>query len=132
MFHVLLVEDNPSDVMLIREGMRRSDIPADVVIADNGEDGLQRLLESRFDLVILDLNIPRLHGQAFLGQHFLLGRRFDQRVPPVHVFSGSENPKDKQSALALGATGYTVKPLDFEEYIEAVDGILRHMKTTAA
>lgn len=124
MLHALLIEDNPADVMLIREGMRRSHVPADVVIAYDGEEGLEWLLESRFDLVILDLNVPKLDGRAVLAQSFVLAERLKEGLPPVYVFSGSQDSSDRERSLALGAKEYIVKPSDFEEFVKAVQGIL--------
>jgi DNA-binding response OmpR family regulator len=119
MLHILLIEDNPSDVMLIREGMRRSPIPADVVIAYDGEEGLRLLTGSRFDLVILDLNIPKFHGHAILARCSEI-----QGLPPIYVLSGSDNPEDRKAALALGAKDYILKPREFEEFMQAVRAIL--------
>jgi two-component system, chemotaxis family, response regulator Rcp1 len=68
MVHVFLVEDNPSDVFMIREGMRKSPIPADVVIAYDGEEALELIGTFHFDLVILDLNVPKFDGYTILQQ----------------------------------------------------------------
>lgn len=126
MMHVLLVEDNPTDVLMIREAMRRSPIPADVLIAYDGERALQALTlqgRSRFDLIILDLNIPKMDGHQFLEAYPVA------HGPPVVVFSGSENPADKDRALALCAKDYVVKPPTFESFIRAVQGILQRWST---
>ena len=127
-FHALLIEDNPSDVMLIREAMRRAEMPFDVEIAYNGEEGL-KLLESagsNFDLVILDLNLPKFSGLAILEQYRV------QNGPPVVVFSGSSNPFHKEAALALGARDFVVKPSTYEGFIRAVRGILEKHAAHAA
>jgi len=116
MMHVLLVEDSPTDVFMIREAMRRSPIPADVVIAYDGERALQILTalgRSRFDLVILDLNLPKVDGYQILQAYPVADG------PPVVVFSGSDNPSDKERALGLCAKDYVVKPPAFEAFILA-------------
>ena len=119
-FHALLIEDNPSDVMLIREAMRRSEVPFDVEIAYDGEEGLKLLgiVGLNFDLVILDLNLPKFSGHAILERYRV------QNGPPVVIFSGSNNPQHKEAALALGAADYVVKPSTYEDFIRAVQGIL--------
>ena len=106
MVHVLLVEDSDADALLIREALRRSPIPADLVIAWDGEQASD-LLESAhsFNLIILDLNIPKVDG------HRLLNRLRRQDRLPVVVFSSSDGITDKEKALALGFTSYISKPI---------------------
>jgi DNA-binding response OmpR family regulator len=126
MMHVLLVEDSPTDVFMIREAMRRSPIPADVAIAYDGERALQVLTalgRSRFDLVILDLNLPKVDGYQILQAYPVADG------PPVVVFSGSESPSDKERAFELCAKDYVVKPAAFEAFILAVQGILQRWCT---
>jgi len=118
MLHVLLIEDSPPDVLLVREGVRRSPVPADLVVASDGEQGLDLLSRSRFDLVILDLNVPKVRG------HAVLDRRRLEAGPPVVVFTGSDNPTDREIALAFGAKDYVVKPREFIAFMQAVNGIL--------
>ena len=117
MVRVLLVEDNPADVFLIQEGIRSSSIPAQVAVANDVEQASRMMSESQFDLIILDLNLPRATG------HHLLREHTSSRAPVV-VFSGSENPADRGKALASGASDYVVKPRTFDEFIRAVQGIL--------
>ena len=121
MHHVLVVEDNPADMLLIREAIRISTVPADVIVAYDGAEAL-RLLEAsatRPDLVILDLNVPR-----FGGLEVLLRRPRDGE-PPVVVFTGSRNPDERQRALALGAKEHIVKPETWDEYVAAIHGVIK-------
>ena len=125
MLHLLLVEDNPADVLMIREAMRRSPIPADVVIAYDGAEGLRLLTEMKFDLVLLDLNLPKFSGHAILENYRVLSG------PPVVVFTGSQNQNDKALALMLGARDYVVKPSNYHAFISAVQDILEQASATA-
>jgi DNA-binding response OmpR family regulator len=118
MLHVLLVEDNPADVLLIREAMRTSPIAADVIIAYDGEQARNLLRQGRYDLIILDLNIPKFDGYRLLREYRLYSG------PPVVVFTGSQSPNDRNKALALGATDYFVKPANVGEFMSVVRGIL--------
>lgn len=127
MLHVLLIEDNPSDVMLIREAMRRSEVPADVEIVYSGDEAVKLMPFSAFDLVILDLNIPRFHGHAILARCFEV-----PGIPPIYVFSGSNDPQDRKAALALGAKDHIVKPRDFEQFMQAVRRMLEHSESACA
>ena len=120
MHHVLVVEDNPADMLLIREAIRSSTVSADVIVAYDGAEAL-RLLEAsatRPDLVILDLNVPRFGGLEVLQLRPRGGE------PPVVVFTGSRNPDERRRALALGAKEHIVKPETWDEYIAAIHGVI--------
>src|ERR1700730_15330247 len=120
MLHILLVEDNAADVMLVREALRTAPYPADVVIAYDGEQAMKFLFQLSFkpDFIILDLNIPKFDGFAVLERY----RSQDGR--PLVVFTSSENPSDKQRALELRARDYIIKPAGMRPFITAVHGIL--------
>jgi chemotaxis family two-component system response regulator Rcp1 len=112
--HLLLVEDSHADVLLIRESLRSCSVPVDVTVAEDGARALWLLsggLEP--DLVILDLNIPRISGLELLMQ-------YEQKDIPVVVFSSSENPDHRKQALELGARDYVHKPIDLEPFKRAV------------
>ena len=114
--HLLLVEDNPGDVLLIREALRQCSLPVDVTIAEDGARALQ-LLRAGFkaDLIILDLNMPRIDGYAVMEW---LGRI----STPIIVFTWSIEAAER--ALTLGATEVVRKPSDFSAFVEAVCGIV--------
>src|ERR1700680_2624718 len=118
--HILLVEDNAADVMLVREALRSCWITADVFIAYDGEQALKFLdeLELKPEFVLLDLNLPKFNGYAVLEKYRERGG------PPLVVFTSSEEKENKQRALALGARDYVVKPRSFQEFIGTVQGIV--------
>jgi two-component system response regulator len=120
MLHILLVEDNPPDVLMAREGIRKSSISADVTVAYDGEQAIRILTEQSFkpDFVILDLNLPKFSGFT------LLERYRTQDGPPVVVLSGSDRESDRQQALKLGAQEYVVKPLGFDAYVDTVTALV--------
>jgi two-component system, chemotaxis family, response regulator Rcp1 len=114
--HLLLVEDNPGDVLLIRESLRHCSLPVDVTIAENGTQALARLTEGfKADLIILDLNLPQLDGYALL-------ERLGVIDTPIVVFSWAT--EGTQRALDLGARDIVQKPSDFAEFVQAVCGIV--------
>lgn len=121
MLHLLLIEDNPADVMMVREALRGSDIPADVIIAYDGEQALKFLEEfrSKPDFIILDLSIPKGDG------HAILERSKSLSSPPIVVFTSSSNGEDRRRALANGASDYVIKPAGFNAFMSAVQGILQ-------
>jgi DNA-binding response OmpR family regulator len=119
MFDVLLVEDNPSDVLLIREAIQTCSVPTEVAIAYDGDQAMRVLDEHNPtpDLVILDLNLPRREGFEILG-------RITDGGPPMIVFTSSDGSEDRMRAIALGAMDYIVKPVTWDEYASAIRGAI--------
>jgi len=117
MVHILLVEDNPGDVLLVREAVRLSAVDADVLIAYDGEQA-ERFLLNDPSLIILDLNVPKFSGFQILERH-----RVQQRAPVV-VLTCSDNPADEKRALELGANEYVVKPARHDAFISSVRSMI--------
>lgn len=116
---VFLVEDNPADVLLVRVALAQIPSPPQLLVASDGEQALAMLNSPDFtpQLIILDLNMPRVDGQTVLQQN----RR---KNIPIVIFSSTQNKAEVQRALSLGAREYVQKPLGFEPYAQAVRGIL--------
>jgi CheY-like chemotaxis protein len=112
---VLLVEDNAGDELLIGQALAEYPRPVHMRIARDGEQALQILREPGFvpDLIILDLNIPRVSAYAVLASYL-------PPKTPVVVFSASQNEADRDRVLSLGAKDFVRKPLDLEDYKTAV------------
>src|SRR5712691_581629 len=102
---VLLVEDNTGDAMLIRHALYECPVPMRLHIARDGEQALLMLTNPhvQLDLIILDLNIPKITGIALL-------QRWQVGPTPVVVFSSSANPTEKERCLTLGAREFVSKP----------------------
>jgi CheY-like chemotaxis protein len=117
---VFLVEDNPADVLLVRVALSQVPFPLRLFVAKDGEQALKMLSSPEFhpQLIILDLNMPRMDGQTVLQQ-------YHQTKIPVVIFSSTQNKVEVQNALALGASEYVQKPIGFEPYANAVRGILK-------
>jgi CheY-like chemotaxis protein len=120
MLHLGLIEDNPGDVLLVREALRSCPIPADVTIAYDGAEGLRMLTqaERKFDFVILDLQLPKVNGLQIL-EHY---RR--EEGPPVFVFTSSDDKTICQRAIELGARECVTKPPGFNAFVKAVQDIV--------
>lgn len=116
---VFVVEDNPADVALIRVVLSGLQLPLAMLVARDGEEALKMLRSPGFhpQLIILDLNMPRVDGQIVLQQ-------YRQKNVPIVVFSSTENKTEVQRALALGAREYVQKPIGFQPYADAVKGIV--------
>ena len=122
---VLLVEDNAGDALLVGQALENSSTPVHLNIARDGDQALQILSEPDYkpDLIILDLNIPRISGYAVLASYE------GKKTTPVVVFSASQNDADVDRALSLGAREFVHKPLELDEYKSAVSGMVRKWTT---
>jgi CheY-like chemotaxis protein len=112
---VLLIEDSAGDALLTGQIVAESRVPIRLVIARDGAQALSMLADPGFQpaLIILDLNIPLISGHAVL-------ERNPRKEIPVVVFSVSDDQRDRQRALALGAREYVQKPMNLEAYKQAV------------
>jgi chemotaxis family two-component system response regulator Rcp1 len=113
---VLLVEDNPADVRLLREALADVSVAVELVVAGDGEEAV-RLMEAslaepqlRPDLVLLDLNLPRMTGAEVLAE--VKANPALRRIP-VLVLSGSGADHDVRNAYDLHANAYMRKPHDY-------------------
>ena len=127
--HILIVEDNATDVMIMREAFSSSKLNATLHVASNGEDAmkfLRRVSEHaaapRPDLILLDLNMPRKNGHEVLEE--LKSDKLLLRIPVV-VLTTSQAEDDVSRAYAAHANCYIRKPLDFESFEELMRGILQ-------
>lgn len=124
---ILLVEDNPADVRLVREALRHSDSPYALNVAPDGVEALAYLRgEGTYadrvppDLVLLDLNLPRKDGRQVLAE-----LKADERLAriPVVVLSTSQADEDVAKAYALHANCYVSKPVDLDEFIARMHSV---------
>jgi CheY-like chemotaxis protein len=120
---ILLVEDNRGDAQLASMAFREARIENHLTIAATGEEALELLREPTRrppDLVLLDLNLPKLSGRDVL-----VAIKEDTRLMhiPVIVLSASENEQDIARSYDLHATAYIVKPLTLEKFRDVVSTI---------
>ena len=126
---VLLVEDNPGDVALILDGLGHIEPPPEHQAARDGAEALallRRVAQGTHgpmpDLVLLDLNLPKIDGLEVLREIRKLPGL--ERLPVV-VFTGSENPLDAASVYEAGANCFVTKPAGVDEYRRCLDSIVR-------
>jgi CheY-like chemotaxis protein len=117
---VLLVEDNAGDALLVDQALKDCPIPVKLTIARDGEQALSLLSERGFepDLIILDLNIPKIPGHVLL-------QRFDAKTKPIVVFSAYWDDVDLDRVFALGVREYVHKPTDLDAFKTAVCGMIQ-------
>jgi two-component system, chemotaxis family, response regulator Rcp1 len=121
--HILLVEDNPGDVRLVRESLRESGLPHRLTVATDGVEALERLRGAeRPDVILLDLNLPRKDGREVLAE---VKADSGLRSIPVVVLSSSDAQDDVAAAYALHANCYVTKPVDLDQFLEVVATIQR-------
>ena len=115
---ILLIEDNPADVYLIREALKENNVECTLHVAADGKDALEMLNRglpggARLDLIILDLNLPRHDGLEILDRLRDMGKG----SIPVVVLTSSDSPRDRQTAIDLGAIRYLRKPSGLEQFL---------------
>ena len=118
---VLLVEDDPGDVLMVREALSDQGLSRLTSVRD-GVDALRFLRREdefssveRPDLILLDLNLPRKDGREVLAE---VKGDADLRSIPVVVLTTSRAAKDVLSSYQLHANAYVTKPADFEQFID--------------
>lgn len=121
---ILLVEDNPGDVRLTQEALRGAKVANDLQVVGDGEAAIDYLRRRgryvdapRPDIVLLDLNLPRLDGREVLMD---IKSDPDLAKIPIIILTSSTAERDIHSAYELHANCYISKPVDFTEFIEAV------------
>lgn len=133
---ILLVEDNHDDVSMIEIAMDRAGIECRLDVVGDGSDALDYMFGTGDharrdpagppDLVLLDLDLPRVNGHEFLRRI----REVDEtRLVPVVVLSVSAEEYDTVTAYDLGANGYVVKPLDGGNFVETVVSAVEYWLT---
>jgi chemotaxis family two-component system response regulator Rcp1 len=117
---VLLAEDNPGDVYLVREALAHANLQFELVVQSDGEqmydfiDKIDGGAAPCPDVVLLDLNLPRRNGASLLER--MRESPLCSRIPVIIVTSSS-SPQDRETATRLGASSYFQKPSDFEEFM---------------
>jgi two-component system response regulator len=121
---VLLVEDDPGDVVLTKEAFADNKVGNNLHVVSDGEEALRFLRQEgefaespRPDLILLDLNLPRKDGREVLEE---VKEDPDLRRIPVVVLTTSEAEEDILRSYHLHANAYVAKPVDFDQFIKVV------------
>lgn len=124
---ILLVEDNPGDVRLVEEALLEYKVHNNLTVARDGVEALAFLRREgefagvpRPDLILLDLNLPRMSGQEVLAEIKHDGRL---RTIPVVVLTTSDAGEDIERAYDLQVNCYITKPVDLDEFLKVVQAI---------
>jgi CheY-like chemotaxis protein len=121
---ILLVEDDPGDVLMTQEGLTESKVANNLHVVSDGEAAVAYLRRQepyadapRPGLILLDLNLPRMDGREVLA---VIKEDPDLRRIPVVVLTTSESEEDVLRSYDLHANAYVTKPVEFEQFVAVV------------
>jgi chemotaxis family two-component system response regulator Rcp1 len=127
--NVLLVEDNPVDVLVIREAMEASPFKIRLSVAQDGQEAVE-LLQSNChsvngprpcpDLVLLDLNLPKMNGHQVLSE---IKKNPNTSHIPVIILTSSADPADVRETYSLQANCFITKPVELESFMRVIRSI---------
>ena len=124
---ILLVEDNPGDVRLTRESLYDARIHNNMIVASDGLEAMACLRREgeyadaiRPDLILLDLNLPRMNGFEVLNE---IKEDSDLKRIPVVVLTTSQAEQDIIQSYNLYANAYVTKPVDLEQFVRVLKSI---------
>ena len=126
MKRILLVEDDPNDVELTLTALKEFNIANEVVVVGDGAEALDFLFKrGAFSertnenpvVILLDLKLPKVSGMEVLKQ---VRETENLKMIPVVILTSSREEKDLNEGYGLGTNAYVVKPLEFQQFIEAI------------
>ena len=133
---ILLIEDNPGDIVLTREAFSDAKISNHIHVAKDGEEALEYLRKQNSyadaitpDIILLDLNLPKLNGHEVLAE---IKEDKELRRIPVVVLTSSKAERDILDTCELHANSYIVKPVDLSKFMEVVSAIEHFWFTVVA
>ncbi len=118
---ILLIEDDPLDASIVKRALHDLGIPNAVTHVRDAEEGLDYLLDTRNEfpcLVLLDSTLPRMEASEFLQ---LMKRDPALKALPTVVLVNPVLPSDPGTSCELGADGYVVKTVDYDQYVKALE-----------
>ena len=123
---ILLVEDNPDDVLLTKRALKKNNIANQLIVVSDGQQALDFLYPKSDGtsvvppvpcLILLDLKLPKVSGLEVLQRVRSESRT---RLIPVVVLTTSSEERDLVESYSLGANSYVRKPVDFNDFVQAV------------
>ena len=127
---ILLVEDDTIDSMAVKKAFGYLHIRNKLTIVTNGEEALKFLRNKdneRPQIILLDLNMPRMNGVEFMK----IAKADDElKKIPVIILTTSQAEQDRVKAFNLGVAGYIMKPMDHDNFIEMMDKIHQYWELT--
>lgn len=120
---ILIIEDEPQVASFIKKGLEHASYIAEV--SANGETGIKKALSKKFDAIIVDLNLPKVHGFDVCKRI----RENDERVP-ILILTAIGTTSSKLKGFEIGADDYLLKPFEFEELLARIKSLLKRNRGT--
>ena len=122
---ILLVEDNIIEILKLKRAIEYLGMNHEVLEAENGEIALDSIKQEEInpDIVLLDLNMPKMNGLEFLA---IVRNDESMRHLPIIILSTSNNNRDLKEAYKLGVSGYILKPLKYDDYVKKIEFTLQY------
>ena len=124
---ILLVEDNPDDVILTKRALKEGNIANEIILARDGVEALEyirgegahegRNISIMPAVILLDIKMPRMNGLELLK---IIRSEESTKFLPVVILTSSKEERDVWESYRLGANSYIQKPVDFEQFAAAV------------
>ena len=128
---IVVVEDNYADVILMKKAFTENDIDVELIHFEDGDLALAALgdLQVRPNLILLDMNLPRVGGLEVLHAIKLMP---ELAHVPVAMVTSSRSPQDRALALKEGALRYIQKPASLDEFLSEVGGGVKELLNQSA
>ncbi len=123
--NILFIEDDAIETMKLQRTVSKLQLKHHITEAKNGEQALEILHSTKQlpDIILLDLNMPRMSGIEFLG---ILKANETLKYLPTIILTTSENRADLLECYRIGIAGYVIKPLKYEDYEQKLQRILEY------
>lgn len=123
--NILLIEDDEIEVMKFNRVLSSLKMNHKIIEANNGEEAIEvlKVKEVVPDLIVLDLNMPKINGIEFLG--ILKADEYLKYIPAV-ILTTSNNHKDVLECYRIGIAGYVIKPLKYEDYVDRITKLIEY------
>ncbi len=122
---VIIIEDEPKVALFLKKGLEENQFKAD--IAYDGKMGKEMILKGKYDVVILDLNLPLLNGYEICKEI-----RKRNNLVPVLMLTALSTTEDKLTGFESGADDYLVKPFEFRELLARIKALIKRTKQNGA
>lgn len=118
---ILIIEDEPQVAAFIKKGLEHNSYVAEISV--DGESGIRKALAKKYDAIILDLNLPKVHGFDVCREI----RQKDDRIP-ILILSAVATTTSKLTGFDIGADDYLLKPFEFEELLARIRALIKRSK----
>jgi len=122
---IMLIEDDMIEVMKLNRTISKLGLKHKIIEANNGKEALILLSEKDNlpDIILLDLNMPKINGIEFLN---ILKNDDSLKYIPTVILTTSNNHKDLLECYKIGVSGYVLKPLKYEAYVDKIEKLLSY------